>query len=100
MRYRIKIEEIENGKHKHIHNIMCETDNPKLLIKKIRTSIKKEINKRQELLIIHLNKHQKGMIQKIIDETPEDLIDFKSKGKDINKKEFLANEISLILIEE
>lgn len=54
---------------------MCESDNEKELIKKVRDSIDFEIQKRMVLLMEWVNRNQPDMYDKIISETDEDLID-------------------------
>jgi len=94
MKYRIKIELVEGRKYTHVHNIMCESDNLKELIRKIRHSIMTEIDNRLGKLMEHLSLKSKDYIDNLISEIDYDLIDWKSKGKDISKREYLENEIS------
>lgn len=93
MKLRIAIQKVKGKQYKHIHNIMLETKKPQETIKKIRKTLQKEINQREEKLIQWIQTRKKTFIKEIIEEIPEDLIDWKSKGKDINKEEYLENEI-------
>lgn len=97
MKIRIAIQTVENNKYKHIHNIMLETENIERIIKKTRKALHKEIKKREELLQQWIESRMPDMYDKIIQETDEDLIDWKSKGSDISKKEFLQNEMEFEL---
>ncbi len=93
-RYRLVIYD-RSDKDKYIGNIAFESEekNIKKVLKKIKTSLKFEIFEREKKLIEFLNRKKKGFIQELIDEIPDGLIDFESRGKDISKKEFLENEI-------
>ena len=97
MKFRITIQKVDCGKYSHTHNIMCETENLELLIKKIRKSIESEIESREQLLAEYINNRQADIYDKLISKTPKGVIDFKAKGKDIGKKEYLINEISFEL---
>lgn len=93
MRFRIAIQSIKEGKYKHEHNVMLEAESLEEIIRKTRECLKEEIQKREELLIQWLSERQKDMYEKIISETDKDLIDWKAKGKDISKEEYIKNEI-------
>lgn len=95
MKFRIAIQSIENNIYKHEHNIMLESDSKEEIIKKMRTALEKEIEEREKLLMDWIHSRRPDMIDNIIKNTDSDLIDWKSKGKDISKKEFLENEIEV-----
>ena len=92
VKYRIKIEKVEKRKYTHIKNIMIETNNIKNTINKITKAIKKEIEKRKEMLTAWIN-NKVNYIKNHIKITDKDLIDFKSKGKNISKEDYLKNEM-------
>ena len=48
MKFRIAIQSIENGKYKHEHNIMLESNSLEKIIKKSREALKEEIDKREK----------------------------------------------------
>lgn len=95
MKFRIKVEKIDKNKYKHIKNIMIESDDIEQTINKIKESCNTEIQEREKLLLEYIIQRQPNMIQRIIKETDNDLIDWNSKGWDISKEEFLANEMEL-----
>lgn len=99
MKIRIAIQEIKANKYKHKHNIVLETDNITEIIKRIREELKLEIRKREEELLQYINNRQKSMYKRIAEETDKDLIDWKSKGKDITKEQYIENEIKSELLE-
>lgn len=92
-RYRCLVQDRE-GKDTHIANISFESDDIEIVIQKIRVAIADEIEKRKRLFFIWLQNRQPDYYDKIMKEFDDDLIDWKSKGKDISKKEFLENELS------
>lgn len=92
-RYRIKIEEIGNKKFKHIFNLCIDTDKIEKVTAFIEFFFYKENSDAINRLLIHINSRNKTFIDKIITEYEEDIIDWKSKGKDISRREFLMNEI-------
>jgi hypothetical protein len=97
MRYRLKIEEIEQKKgktkFKHIHNIMIDSKNIKLVIAWIDLFFYKEKEEAYLRLLLYINSRNRGFIDTIITDWEDDLIDWHSKGKDISKRDFLKNEI-------
>lgn len=93
LKLRIAIQRVNENGYKHIHNVMLETESEEQIIKKIRKALNKEIKEREKLLMEYLQSRQKDFIEKLIEETDEDLIDWNAKGKDISKKEYLENEI-------
>lgn len=92
MRYRILIQN-RDEKDKHIACISFESNKIKSVEEKLRRALKKEISERQEKFALFLQRKKKGFIKELIDEIPDDLIDWKSKGNDISKEEFLENEM-------
>lgn len=93
MKFRIAIQSIEGNKYKHEHNIMLESDSVDDVIVKIRNALDDEIAKRMSLFINWINQRQPDMYDRIMKETADDLINWKDKGLDISKKEFLQNEM-------
>lgn len=94
-KFRLKLEKVENGKYKHMHNIVIESDDELVVIKKVQAVLFQEIWERQKNLLIWANRRRKNYVKRLMDEIPDDLIDWASKGKDISKEEFLENEIFL-----
>ncbi len=94
MRYRILIQN-RSKNDEYVASIPFEAKEKDIntIIEKIKKPIRKEISKREQLLMEFLQRKKKGFIKSLIDEIPDDLIDWKSKGKDISKEEFLENEM-------
>lgn len=92
MRYRILIQN-RDDLDKHIAHVTFETDKIKNVIHRIKQTLSKEISDREKLFNDFLIRKKKDFVQELIDETPEDMIDWNAKGKDISKKEFLENEL-------
>jgi hypothetical protein len=92
MRYRCLIQE-RGTTDKHVAHISFETDNVKASVKKIKSVLSEKIQERRKLFFEWLQSRQPDMCDKIMKEYEDDLIDWKSKAKDISKKDFLKNEI-------
>ncbi len=92
MRYRILVQN-RNENDKHISHITFETDDINSVVERVKITLKNEIEERQRLFLEFLLSNKKDYVQEFIDTTPEDLIDWKSKGYDISKHEFLENEM-------
>jgi len=88
MKIRIKIEKLPE--YQHILNITAETHNLNKTIGNIKKFLYDEICKREEELIKNIE--SEGVIDKIL-KLEKDLIDWQSKGKDINKKEYIINQV-------
>ena len=80
MKYRIAVQEIEGNNFRHVHNIMFESEDLKSSIKKIRDSIKPEIEERVRLF----NEWKHMSIVKEMAGSEE--IDWEAKGNDISKE--------------
>jgi hypothetical protein len=85
MIYRIKVEEVQHGKFKHKFNIMCESHDFNNLIEKITEAIKEEV-----FLKI------KNKLKAYDESFDDDLIDYKSRGKNTSKEDFLKQEMDVM----
>ena len=95
-KFRIKVEEIsDDKKHKHQFQVTIFANSAKTVKKKIEASFGKEIDIARQEFINYLVSRKASLVEEIIRQTEEDLIDWKSKGKDISRVEFLQNEIDL-----
>ena len=92
MKYRIKIEEVQGSKFKHKHNIMIESNNLDSIILKLRKLLSSEITEREIKVLEWLTSRKKSYFKKFSEEIDEDLINWKDKGEDITREEFLENE--------
>lgn len=98
MRYRILIQN-RDELDKHIAHITFETNAITAVIHRIKVTIAEEISAREKLLARFLAQKRKDFVQQLMDEVPDDLIDWGSKGNDISKKEFMENELYFALRE-
>lgn len=92
MRYRILVQN-RDDLDKHIAHITFETNGIDAVIHKLRLTLTEEISAREKLLAEFLAMKRKDFIQELIDEVPDDLFDWNSRGKDISKHEFMENEL-------
>lgn len=92
MRYRVLIQN-RDEEDKHIAHITFETTAITAVVHRIKQTLSEEISAREKLLAEFLANKRKDFVQQLIDEVPDDLIDWGAKGKDISKKEFMENEL-------
>jgi hypothetical protein len=60
---------------------------------KIDASFETEIDEARQKFIHYLNARKASLVEEIVKNTDEDLIDWKSKGNDVSRAEFIQNEI-------
>ncbi len=92
MRFRILIQN-RDERDKHEACITFETDNISKVTQDVKELLKTEISERNRLLAKYLTNKKKDFLKDLIDDIPDDLIDWNSKGSDISRQEYLENEI-------
>lgn len=92
MRVRVLIQE-RGKKDKFIAQFTLEAENIEEIINRLKKHCSTEISERERLFLDYLNNRKKEFIKSLVEDIDEDLIDWKSKGNDISKEEFLENEI-------
>lgn len=93
MKFRIKVEELSNGKFKHKYNLMVESSSVKKIISKINNALEEEYELRMELLAEWINERSVSGVKKILRDTDKDKLSVQFRGKDISEAEYLENEI-------
>lgn len=97
MKIRIAIQEKENQRYKHLHNITIKVkdeDHLKTIIKGIRHYLALEISEANRETLNWLKSRRPNMFERLAKEIDEDLIDWHSKGKDISRSEHLEIEMT------
>jgi len=92
-KFRIKVEEISEGKHKHKFQATILAKSTKHVREKIEAAFEAEIDEARQEFIHYLASKKGSLIDELIKNLEDDLIDWKSKGQDVSKEEFLRNEI-------